>query len=121
MLSNLNSPEFSQHCYYRTSANNNRKQSAISSVSASNYERNYSYDKVFGQNCSNKEIYDYAVKNLTNVVLSGYNATIFAYGVTGAGKTHTMIGYHDEPGLMYYTATHMFEGMSANTSKKKQG
>lgn len=58
---------------------------------------------------------------MTNVVLSGYNATIFAYGVTGAGKTHTMIGYQDEPGLMFYTVNHMFEGISANSSKKKAG
>ena len=53
------------------------------------------------------------------MVLSGYNATIFAYGVTGAGKTHTMIGYEDEPGLMYYTINEIFDGMRAlNRSHK---
>jgi len=30
---------------------------------------------------------------MCNHVMGGYNGTIFAYGATGAGKTHTMIGY----------------------------
>ena len=25
-------------------------------------------------------------------IISGYNATVFAYGMTGAGKTYTMFG-----------------------------
>lgn len=25
--------------------------------------------------------------------MEGYHATVFAYGLTGAGKTHTMEGY----------------------------
>ena len=30
-------------------------------------------------------------------VLQGYNGTIFAYGQTGCGKTHTMSGSNNEP------------------------
>lgn len=64
-------------------------------------------------------MYEKATRPLTQVVLSGYNATIFAYGVTGAGKTHTMIGYESEPGLMFYTVNEIFDGMRAlNRSKK---
>ena len=33
-------------------------------------------------------------------VLQGLNATVFAYGATGAGKTHTMIGDSHDPGIM---------------------
>jgi kinesin family protein 2/24 len=29
-------------------------------------------------------------------ILDGFNATCFAYGMTGAGKTHTMLGNVDE-------------------------
>jgi len=29
---------------------------------------------------------------MTNHVLEGFNSTIFAYGMTGAGKTFTMFG-----------------------------
>ena len=32
-------------------------------------------------------------------VLSGYNGTIFAYGQTSSGKTHTMEGIIDDPNM----------------------
>lgn len=41
-------------------------------------------------------------------VLDGYNATVFAYGATGAGKTHTMLGDQKEPGIMYHTMKEIF-------------
>lgn len=41
-------------------------------------------------------------------VANGYNATVFAYGVTGAGETHTMIGEADKPGLMLLTIEEIF-------------
>jgi kinesin family protein 18/19 len=68
---------------------------------------------VFNHESNNKQIYLNATKQLVKVVLNGYNATIFAYGVTGAGKTHTMIGYENEPGLMFYTINEIFDGMRA--------
>lgn len=104
------SAENQQLCYYRTSLS---KKAQNSPRNLSMYERNYSFDLVFDNNSTNKEIYEKATKQLTKVVLSGYNATIFAYGVTGAGKTHTMIGYEREPGLMYYTINEIFDGMRA--------
>ena len=32
-------------------------------------------------------------------VIKGYNGTIFAYGQTGCGKTHTMLGVPEDPNL----------------------
>lgn len=84
-----------------------------SSPTKNQYERCYSFDQVFDNSSTNMQIYLKATKQLTRVVLSGYNATIFAYGVTGAGKTHTMIGYENEPGLMYYTINEIFDGIRA--------
>ena len=37
-------------------------------------------------------IYEDVAKGSMNDVLNGYNGTIFAYGPTGTGKTHTMFG-----------------------------
>ena len=39
-----------------------------------------------------KEIYDMAAKPIIDSVLEGFNGTIFAYGQTSSGKTHTMTG-----------------------------
>jgi len=40
--------------------------------------------------------------------LDGYNATVFAYGATGAGKTFTMLGEAHSPGLMLMTLGGLF-------------
>lgn len=35
--------------------------------------------------------------------------TVFAYGATGAGKTHTMLGSKDQPGVMYQTMMGLYK------------
>ena len=42
-------------------------------------------------------------------VVNGYNATVFAYGATGAGKTYTMLGDDANPGIMPLTLEDLFE------------
>lgn len=37
-------------------------------------------------------MYDKTAFKLVENVLEGYNGTIFAYGQTGCGKTHSMVG-----------------------------
>ena len=43
-------------------------------------------------NSEQKEVYDYAARPIIDSVLDGFNGTIFAYGQTSSGKTHTMQG-----------------------------
>eukprot|EP00955_Chlamydomonas_euryale_P081500 363588-Chlamydomonas_euryale.AAC.9 len=43
----------------------------------------------------------------------GINATIFAYGVTSSGKTHTMTGVHGEPGIVPRAISGLFEAAAA--------
>lgn len=40
-----------------------------------------------------------------------YNATVFAYGATGAGKTHTMVGDSSQPGIMVRALNDIFEAV----------
>ena len=42
----------------------------------------------------------WCVQDLVPGVLKGLNATVFAYGATGSGKTHSMVGDPGDPGLM---------------------
>jgi hypothetical protein len=44
-------------------------------------------------------------------VLSGVNATVFAYGATGSGKTYTMVGADQDPGLMVLSLRDIFDVM----------
>ncbi|CDW88341.1 kinesin motor domain containing protein [Stylonychia lemnae] len=57
-------------------------------------EKQYQFDKVFGQASYQKQIFDQLQVNyLVKKVIEGYNSTIFVYGQTGSGKTYTMEGY----------------------------
>ena len=47
-------------------------------------------------------------RQVLNGVLDGYNASVFAYGATGAGKTHTMLGSGITPGVMVLTVEELF-------------
>ncbi|CAE8640717.1 unnamed protein product, partial [Polarella glacialis] len=55
-------------------------------------DHTFVYDRVFGVDSNQKEVYDYAAKPIINAVLRGFNGTVFAYGQTASGKTHTMEG-----------------------------
>ena len=48
-------------------------------------------------NASQESVYSCCASDLVTRVLDGYNATILAYGQTGAGKTHTMTGPGTSP------------------------
>ena len=52
----------------------------------------YYFDKVFNPISTQEQVYDEAAKTIVRDVLGGYNGTIFAYGQTSSGKTHTMEG-----------------------------
>jgi len=47
-----------------------------------------------------EEVFNESCKQLIKEVYSGINGTIFAYGATGSGKTYTMIGARDKPGVI---------------------
>ena len=53
--------------------------------------KRYAYDHCFGPKASQKVVYKHTTKLLIPGVINGYNATVFAYGATGAGKTITAI------------------------------
>jgi kinesin family member 18/19 len=52
----------------------------------------YCFDQVFGPDSTQHEVYHEAAANHIPSVLHGINVTVIAYGATGAGKTHTMMG-----------------------------
>jgi len=56
------------------------------------------FDKVYDQEATQSQIYIDVVAPLIGQVLEGYNCTVFAYGQTGAGKTYTMEGRHEDSG-----------------------
>ncbi|CAB3401666.1 unnamed protein product [Caenorhabditis bovis] len=59
----------------------------------------YVFDKVFKPNTTQEQVYKGAAYHIVQDVLSGYNGTVFAYGQTSSGKTHTMEGVIGDSGL----------------------
>ncbi|CAJ0930047.1 unnamed protein product [Ranitomeya imitator] len=60
----------------------------------------YVFDKVLPPNTTQEQVYNACAKQIVKDVLDGYNGTIFAYGQTSSGKTHTMEGKLHDPQLM---------------------
>jgi centromeric protein E len=55
--------------------------------------RNYcNYDQTFGEEATTGQVYDSICKGIVTSTVTGLNGTIFAYGQTSSGKTHTMQG-----------------------------
>uniref|UniRef100_A0A8C5GCT5 Kinesin-like protein n=1 Tax=Gouania willdenowi TaxID=441366 RepID=A0A8C5GCT5_GOUWI len=58
--------------------------------------KSFVFDRVFPTNTTQEQVYNSCAKQIVKDVLCGYNGTIFAYGQTASGKTHTMEGkLHD--------------------------
>ena len=67
------------------------------------------FDRVFDEHANNQDIFDHTTKTIIDGVLNGYNCTVFAYGATGAGKTHTMLGNDKTPGVMFLTMMDLYK------------
>jgi hypothetical protein len=57
-------------------------------------------DQMFDTDCKTLTVYNTFAKKIVLGCMEGVNGTIFAYGQTSSGKTHTMSGTADEPGVI---------------------
>jgi hypothetical protein len=74
-------------------------------------------DHVFGEASTTRELFDVAVKGLVASVVDGYNGTVFAYGQTAAGKTHTMLGSKGSPGILPFAINEIMDAISRATHR----
>ncbi|XP_075755717.1 kinesin-like protein KIF19 isoform X3 [Pelodiscus sinensis] len=78
-------------------------------------ERTFIFDMVFDHKATQEEVYVSTTNILVDGVISGYNATVFAYGPTGAGKTYTMLGTDSDPGIYVRTLNDLFKAIEATS------
>ncbi|KAJ1921252.1 hypothetical protein H4219_000851 [Mycoemilia scoparia] len=69
----------------------------------------FTYDKVFDQKSTTLEVYNATVKGIIESSMDGMNGTIFAYGQTSSGKTHTMHGSQADPGIIKLSVRNIFD------------
>ena len=83
-----------------------------------NKELQFIFDKVFNMDASNDDVFEGTTKELILNLLDGYNCSVFAYGATGAGKTHTMLGKEGDPGITYRTMAELFAQIEAQKENR---
>lgn len=84
-----------------------------------NKDMQFMFDRVFGNGSTNLEVFENTTKNLIENLMDGYNCSVFAYGATGAGKTHTMIGQTDNPGITFLTMAELFKAKENLQDERK--
>ena len=75
-------------------------------------EHRFVFDRLFDDTAAQEDVYCNTTRPLLDSVLDGYNATVFAYGATGCGKTHTISGTPQAPGIIFLTMKELFERIS---------
>ncbi|XP_077710233.1 kinesin-like protein KIF19 isoform X4 [Canis aureus] len=79
-------------------------------------EKSYLFDVAFDFTATQEMVYQATTKSLIDGVISGYNATVFAYGPTGCGKTYTMLGTDHEPGIYVRTLNDLFRAIEETSN-----
>uniref|UniRef100_A0A8C2QPZ7 Centromere-associated protein E n=1 Tax=Cricetulus griseus TaxID=10029 RepID=A0A8C2QPZ7_CRIGR len=79
------------HVYWKTDKN---------TIYQSDGGKSFNFDRVFHSNETTKNVYEEIAVPIINSAIQGYNGTIFAYGQTASGKTHTMMGSEDCLGVI---------------------
>lgn len=82
-------------------------------------DQTFGFDRVFDENATQDDVYAASTRPLLDNVLDGYNATVFAYGATGCGKTHTITGTSASPGIIFLTMQELFDKIEERSSDKQ--
>lgn len=80
-------------------------------------EHKFIFDKLFDETSTQNEIYESTTKPSIEAVLDGYNATVFAYGATGCGKTYTISGTRENPGIIFLAVQELFTKIENQNEK----
>ncbi|XP_063891480.1 kinesin-like protein KIF20B [Helicoverpa armigera] len=78
-----------------------------------NVSKMYTFSKIFGAECNQKEIFESVVKDNLRKLPDGQNFTLLTYGASGSGKTYTLMGTVGAPGLVPRSLEYVFRLVDA--------
>ncbi|KAH9659246.1 kinesin-like protein KIN-7N [Citrus sinensis] len=81
-------------------------------------EREQTHDHVFDETCSNARVYELLTKDIIHAAVEGFNGTVFAYGQTSSGKTFTMNGSADNPGVISLGVKDIFDAIQMMSNRE---
>lgn len=74
------------------------------------------FDEIYDETSTNEQVFEGSVKSLITRVVEGFNATVFTYGITGSGKTWTMVGDSSDLGIIPQSVLMLFELLEQSNS-----
>eukprot|EP00462_Mataza_sp_D1_P021546 CAMPEP_0175126944 /NCGR_PEP_ID=MMETSP0087-20121206/4129_1 /TAXON_ID=136419 /ORGANISM="Unknown Unknown, Strain D1" /LENGTH=1515 /DNA_ID=CAMNT_0016408901 /DNA_START=199 /DNA_END=4746 /DNA_ORIENTATION=+ len=99
----------------------NHEESTVELNKAAKNAKSYTFDQVYTSTSTQQEVFEGTVAPIVDEVLDGFNCTVFAYGQTGTGKTHTMEGNtevnHRDQGIIPRAVRKIFEHLEANSKE----
>ncbi|XP_058088573.1 kinesin-like protein KIN-14L isoform X2 [Magnolia sinica] len=87
--------------------------------SITNPKKDFEFDRVYGPHVGQGELF-HDVQPFVQSALDGYNVSVFAYGQTRAGKTHTMEGSSHDRGLYVRSFEELFDLSNSDTTSTSQ-
>ena len=78
----------------------------------------YTLDNIFDSTWTTEAVYQHTTKDLVTKVVGGFNGTVFAYGQTSSGKTHTMRGTFGQPGIVPLAVQNVFDHISSTQDRE---
>ncbi|OMJ72464.1 hypothetical protein SteCoe_29093 [Stentor coeruleus] len=80
--------------------------------------QSFSFDYIYGPDSTSQQIYYEVSRPIIHRVLNGFNGTIFMYGQTTSGKTYTMLGTPDFPGILPCSIREIFQTIVKDTENE---
>lgn len=71
----------------------------------------YNYDFFFPEEATQLDVHQTIGVEMVDIAMSGFSTTCIAYGPSNAGKTHTLFGSDQEPGLIQLATKELFHRM----------
>ncbi|XP_044478345.1 kinesin-like protein KIN-7O isoform X2 [Mangifera indica] len=88
------------------------------SIFIPNNPSKFEFDRVFGEDCKTLDVYQARTKDIVAAAVHGFNGTVFAYGQTNSGKTYTMRGSLNEPGVIPLAVHDLFDIIQENVDRE---
>ncbi|XP_043249769.1 kinesin-like protein KIN-7O isoform X3 [Colletes gigas] len=85
---------------------------SVDPVTAKPGNNEFNFDHTFDMDRTNSNVFDSIVKPIIDAAIKGFNGTVFCYGQVDSGKTHTMIGTLEEPGIIPLSIQYIFKAVS---------
>ncbi|SPQ97338.1 unnamed protein product (mitochondrion) [Plasmodiophora brassicae] len=95
-----------------------RNENSFGKVSENQYL--YKFDGVYDITSTQEEIFENEVRHSVDKAFEGFNATILAYGITGGGKTFTMMGKPGNEGIIPRVVAHTLR-LKSNLEAQQPG